>query len=184
MASSKQSHTVIEEIEDGEGLQSHPYDDQLERVLIDQNRDGYKFLTAVFDFVDRHSKFFQQPDASKQLARLLRDVKQRSAPTPTTKRSAASSLSVPSNTSQVCRMKSSIVDAAHSLQDSVRYGCRYLRVRSALAFVCSLSRAQSRSFRHPQNHPQKQALSRSHRQHLALLAKTRSQKTKTTSQRA
>lgn len=100
MASSKQSHTVIEEIEDGEGLRSHPYDDQLERVLIDQNRDGYKFLTAVFDFVDRHSKFFQQPDASKQLARLLRDVKQRSAPTPTTKRSSASSLSVPSNTSQ------------------------------------------------------------------------------------
>lgn len=67
-----QSHTVIEELDDSDAFQ---FDDTLERILIAQKRDGYKFLEVVFAFLERHSSFFKQPDASKQLARLLRDVK-------------------------------------------------------------------------------------------------------------
>ena len=78
MAFTKEPHTVIEELTD-DPSNALQYDDALERVLIGEQRDGYKFLAAVFGFLDRHSKFFSQADASKQLARLLRDVKQRSS---------------------------------------------------------------------------------------------------------
>lgn len=51
------------------------YADALERILIECGRDPAKFLGAVFAFLHAKSSFFAQPDASKVLARLLRDVK-------------------------------------------------------------------------------------------------------------
>jgi hypothetical protein len=63
------SSCVIEEIDPA----SDPtrYDDQLERILIDHQGDGKKFLASVFDFLDRKSRFFNDPNVSKTLARLL-----------------------------------------------------------------------------------------------------------------
>lgn len=64
---------VIEEVD----LAADPlrYEDALERILIESGRDPAKFLGAVFTFLHAKSSFFAQPDASKVLARLLRDVK-------------------------------------------------------------------------------------------------------------
>lgn len=72
------STCVIEEIDPS----SDPtrYDDALERILIDHQRDGKAFLAACFDFLDRKTRFFKDPSVSKTLARLLRDVKQGPAP--------------------------------------------------------------------------------------------------------
>ena len=81
---------VIEELDPA----SDPtqYDDQLERILIDHQGDGKKFLASVFDFLDRKSRFFNDPNVSKTLARLLRDVKQRSTPADSRKAAAASAM--------------------------------------------------------------------------------------------
>ena len=81
---------VIEEIDPA----SDPtrYDDQLERILIDHRGDGKAFLASVFNFLDRKSRFFNDPTVSKTLARLLRDVKQRSTPADPPKAAARSPL--------------------------------------------------------------------------------------------
>lgn len=55
--------------------------DLLER----SSRDGFKFLRSVFTFLNEETDFFKDPEASKQLARLLKLVKQgaqTSKPTP------------------------------------------------------------------------------------------------------
>lgn len=46
--------------------------DLLER----SSRDGFQFLQSVFTFLNKETDFFKDPDASKQLARLLKLVKQ------------------------------------------------------------------------------------------------------------
>ncbi|KAK9844019.1 hypothetical protein WJX81_002051 [Elliptochloris bilobata] len=69
---------VIEEVD----LASDPtrYEDALERILVESGRDATKFLAAVFAILHSKTNFFSQPDASKVLARLLRDVKKAAAP--------------------------------------------------------------------------------------------------------
>lgn len=52
------------------------FDDQLERILIAHQRNGKAFLATCFDFLNRQTAFFKDPNVSKTLARLLRDVKQ------------------------------------------------------------------------------------------------------------
>jgi hypothetical protein len=64
---------VIEEVDPASDAMR--YEDALERILIDAGRDPTKFLAAVFAFLHAKTRFFAQPDASKVLARLLRDVK-------------------------------------------------------------------------------------------------------------
>lgn len=90
------SSCVIEEIDPA----SDPtrYDDQLERILIDHQGDGKKFLASVFDFLDRKSRFFNDPNVSKTLARLLRDVKQRSTPAQPPKAAAGTAVNGSSHT--------------------------------------------------------------------------------------
>ena len=68
-----EQHTVIEELD--ASSDAYKYDDQLQRIYADKKKNDYDFLTAVFAFLDRRSGFFHQPEASKHLARLLRDVK-------------------------------------------------------------------------------------------------------------
>ena len=69
---------VIEEIDPA--TDPKRYEDALERILIESGRDPTKFLAAVFAFLQAETKFFSQPDASKVLARLLRDVKKAAPP--------------------------------------------------------------------------------------------------------
>jgi hypothetical protein len=64
---------VIEEVDPASDAMR--YEDALERILIDAGRDPTKFLAAVFAFLHAKTRFFAQPDASKALARLLRNVK-------------------------------------------------------------------------------------------------------------
>lgn len=52
----------------------HPHDAALAALLADARGDGRAFLAAAFDFAARNTDFFSAPDASRQLARLLRDV--------------------------------------------------------------------------------------------------------------
>lgn len=52
------------------------FDDELERILIAHQRDGKALLATCFDFLNRKTAFFKDPNVSKTLARLLRDVKQ------------------------------------------------------------------------------------------------------------
>jgi hypothetical protein len=57
------------------------FDSQLDSIFLDaHDRNGKQFLATVFDYLDRKSRFFQDPEVSKTLARLLRDVKQRGKP--------------------------------------------------------------------------------------------------------
>lgn len=56
------------------------FDDQLERILIAHQQDGKAFLATCFDFLNRKTAFFKDPNVSKTLARLLRDVKQSGQP--------------------------------------------------------------------------------------------------------
>ena len=69
---------VIEEIDPA--ADPLRYEDALERILIESSRDATKFLAAVFAFLHAKTNFFSQPDASKVLARLLRDVKKAAPP--------------------------------------------------------------------------------------------------------
>ena len=69
---------VIEEIDPA--ADPLRYEDALERILIESGRDATKFLAAVFAFLHAKTSFFAQPDASKVLARLLRDVKKAAPP--------------------------------------------------------------------------------------------------------
>ena len=64
---------VIEEISPDE--QPGPFDAELDRLLSSSRNDPYKVLTVTFEFLKRKTAFFERADASKQLARLLRDVK-------------------------------------------------------------------------------------------------------------
>lgn len=52
-----------------------PHDAAFEAILADARGDGRAFLAAAFDFAARRTPFFTEADASKQLARLLRDVR-------------------------------------------------------------------------------------------------------------
>lgn len=51
------------------------FDDDLERIYHEHERRPKELLATVFDFLDRKSPFFKDPNVSKTLARLLRDVK-------------------------------------------------------------------------------------------------------------
>ncbi|CAK0781081.1 hypothetical protein CVIRNUC_005280 [Coccomyxa viridis] len=62
---------VIEELDPDQ----FRFDDDLERIFHEHERRPKEFLAAVFDFLDRKSPFFRDPNVSKTLARLLRDVK-------------------------------------------------------------------------------------------------------------
>lgn len=48
----------------------------LAELLERSSRDGFEFLRLVFSFLDKETDFFKDPNASKQLARLLKLVKQ------------------------------------------------------------------------------------------------------------
>ena len=65
---------VIEEIDPADDPTR--FDDALERVWIGCSRDGTAFLAAAFGFLHRRSSWFKNPEASKALARLLRDTRQ------------------------------------------------------------------------------------------------------------
>ena len=52
-----------------------PHDAAFDTILTDARGDGRAFLAAAFDFAARRTPFFTEADASKQLARLLRDVR-------------------------------------------------------------------------------------------------------------
>lgn len=69
---------VIEEIDPA----SDPtrFDGDLDTIWKAHQQNGKEFLATIFDFLDRKSKFFHDPDVSKTLARLLRDVKQKAKP--------------------------------------------------------------------------------------------------------
>ena len=64
---------VIEEISPDE--QPGPFDAELDKLLSSSRNDAYKVLSTTFGFLKRKTAFFERADASKQLARLLRDVK-------------------------------------------------------------------------------------------------------------
>ena len=71
--SSSMAGCVIEELDPDQ----FRFDDDLERIFHEHERRPKDFLAAVFDFLDRKSPFFRDPNVSKTLARLLRDVKNR-----------------------------------------------------------------------------------------------------------
>eukprot|EP00884_Botryococcus_braunii_P012657 jgi/Botrbrau1/21392/Bobra.0216s0012.1 len=52
----------------------------LTELLERSSRDGFEFLQLVFSFLDKETGFFKDPNASKQLARLLKIVKQGGEP--------------------------------------------------------------------------------------------------------
>ena len=64
-------HTIIEELD--ETLDTYS-DDQLLAELLKRSSDSKAFLAAAFAHLKKETKFFDSPDASKVLARLLRDV--------------------------------------------------------------------------------------------------------------
>ena len=72
---------VIEELDPDQ----FRFDDDLERMFHECERQPKEFLAAVFDFLDRKSPFFRDPNVSKTLARLLRDVKNRNLSSTTQK---------------------------------------------------------------------------------------------------
>lgn len=69
--------TVIEEID--ESTDPTRFDGDLESVLIGHSDNAEDFLKTVFNFVDRKSRFFKQPDAAKRVARLADSVSTASA---------------------------------------------------------------------------------------------------------
>jgi len=69
--------TVIEEIDESSDLTR--FDGDLESVLIGHSDNAEDFLKTVFNFVDRKSRFFKQPDAAKKVARLVDSVSTASA---------------------------------------------------------------------------------------------------------
>ena len=68
-----QNHTIIEEITDEDGATS--FDGSLQEILKASGNDGKQMLASVFAFLKQNTSFFEDPEASKVLARLLRDVK-------------------------------------------------------------------------------------------------------------
>jgi hypothetical protein len=67
---------VIEELDSDQ----FRFDQDLERMFHEHERRPKELLATVFDFLDRKSPFFRDPNVSKTLARLLRDVKNKSMP--------------------------------------------------------------------------------------------------------
>ena len=72
------SHTVIEEVDPS--FDPTRFDQELDSILEDCGNDGKAFLALIFRFVDRRTDFFRPTEASKELARLLRDVRQARGP--------------------------------------------------------------------------------------------------------
>ncbi|KAK9821184.1 hypothetical protein WJX74_006284 [Apatococcus lobatus] len=71
------SHTTIEEIDVDESPKAlSPF----QSIFEEHQRKPYKFLTSAFDFLSQETSFFEQPEASKLLARLLRDTKAKKTP--------------------------------------------------------------------------------------------------------
>ena len=66
------SHTIIEEID--EALESQTSEQLFAELLKRNDSDVKAFLASTFAYLKQHSKFFDNPEASKVLARLLRDV--------------------------------------------------------------------------------------------------------------
>ncbi|KAL3150403.1 hypothetical protein ABBQ32_000241 [Trebouxia sp. C0010 RCD-2024] len=64
--------TLIEEID--EASDPTRFDSDLAKVLIAHNNDPEEFLRTVVGFVDRKTRFFKQPDASRRLVRLVDSV--------------------------------------------------------------------------------------------------------------
>lgn len=60
---------VIEEID--EASDPTRCDSDLAKVLIAHDNDPEEFLRTVVGFVDRKTRFFKQPDASRKLAKLV-----------------------------------------------------------------------------------------------------------------
>lgn len=69
---------VIEELDSDQ----FRFDDDLERIYYEHERRPKDFVATIFDFLDRKSPFFKDPNVSKTLARLLRDVKNKSLQAP------------------------------------------------------------------------------------------------------
>ena len=88
------SHTTIEEIDIDEPPKTvSPF----QSIFEDHQRKPYKFLTSAFDFLAQETSFFEQSEASKLLARLLRDTKAKKSPAkagaPATAQPAANGIS-------------------------------------------------------------------------------------------
>ena len=77
----------IEELDDN--YQSP--EEHLQQLLQAHQGDAKKLLAFVFNYLNKSTAFFKDPDASKVLARLLRDVK--GAPKAATQSSTAPKLS-------------------------------------------------------------------------------------------
>lgn len=60
---------LIEEID--EASDPTRFDSDLAKVLIAHGNDPEEFLRTVVGFVDRNTRFFKQPDASRKLAKLV-----------------------------------------------------------------------------------------------------------------
>ena len=60
---------IIEEID--EASDPTRFDSDLAKVLIAHDNDPEEFLRTVVGFVDRKTRFFKQPDASRKLAKLV-----------------------------------------------------------------------------------------------------------------
>ena len=72
------SHTTIEEIDVDEVPKIRS---PFQHIFEEHQQKPYKFLASAFEFLSQETSFFEQPDASKLLARLLRDTKAKKAPT-------------------------------------------------------------------------------------------------------
>ena len=90
---------MVEEISPDE--QPGPFDAELDKLLSSSRNDAYKVLSTTFEFLKRKTAFFERADASKQLARLLRDVKAPAAKAANGKQSAATPPAGPSTPSVV-----------------------------------------------------------------------------------
>lgn len=65
------SHTIITEIDADEAL----IDQKLDQLLDAHDGDPKKLLATTFRFLSGRTRFFDDPEVSKVLARLLRDTK-------------------------------------------------------------------------------------------------------------
>ena len=63
---------VIEEIE--EASDPTRFDSDLAKILIAHDNNPEEFFRTVVGFVDRKTRFFKQPDASRKLAKLMEGV--------------------------------------------------------------------------------------------------------------
>ena len=90
---------IIEELDADE--QPGPYDAQLDQILRDKRSDAYAFLSATFEFLKRKTAFFEREDASKQLARLLKEVKPKPAASKAVPNGSAAKPSTPAPVSSL-----------------------------------------------------------------------------------